>query len=81
MSFHRVMESSKTSVYQEGKGNMYIDTWRPHGSLNYLYGGISSRFPLANHFALPGSESVFSLSPMCVCVSLNQMDSSEEAYG
>ena len=36
---------------------------------------------LAVCYALPGSESVFSLSPMCVCASLSQMDSSEEAYG
>ena len=36
---------------------------------------ISSRFPLANHFDLPGSESVFGVSqgpPMCACASLSQ---------
>ena len=34
----------------------------PRGDLNHLYGGISSRFSLANHFALPGSESVFGIT-------------------
>ena len=40
-----------------------------------LIWGISSRFPMANHLALPGSESIFGLSqgpPMCMCVSLSQ---------
>ena len=47
----------------------------PHGGLNYFYGGISSEFPLTNHLALPGSESVFGISqgpPMCPCASLSQ---------
>ncbi|KAM9052086.1 uncharacterized protein AAG666_001621 isoform 1-T9 [Megaptera novaeangliae] len=33
------------------------------------------KFPLANHLALPGSESIFGISqdpPMCVCASLSQ---------
>ena len=37
--------------------------------------GISSWFPLANHFDLPGSESEFGISkdpPMCVYTSLSQ---------
>ena len=37
--------------------------------------GISSKFPLTNHLALPGSESVFGISqgpPMCACASLSQ---------
>ena len=62
---------------------MWIDTRagsekqsHPRGSLNhYLYGGISSGFPLANHLALPGSESIFGLSqgpPLCACASLSQ---------
>ena len=42
------------------------------GSLNYLYGGSSSGFPLARHFAL--SESIFDLTqgpPLCVHSSFN----------
>ena len=37
--------------------------------------GISSGFPLVNHLALPGSESIFGLSqdpPLCACTSLSQ---------
>ena len=48
---------------------------RPHGSLNLLIWGIASGFPLANHLALPGSESVFGLSqgpPMCAWASFSQ---------
>ena len=40
-----------------------------------LLWGISSRFPLTNHVALPGSESIFGISqgpPLCACVSLSQ---------
>lgn len=33
-----------------------------HGSLNYFLGAFSSRFHLASHFDLPGSESVFSIA-------------------
>ena len=38
-------------------------------------GHFFSGFPLANHFALPGSESVFGLSqgpPKCACTFLSQ---------
>ena len=48
------------------------------GSLNHLYGGNSSGFPLADHLALPGSVSIFGLSqgpPLCVHASFSQMDS------
>ena len=44
----------------------------PRGSLNHLYWGISSGFPLANYFDWPDSESVFGISqdpPMCVRIS------------
>ena len=37
--------------------------------------GISSRFPLADHFDLPGSKSIFAICqdfPMCSCASLSQ---------
>ena len=40
-----------------------------------LLWGISPGFPLTNHLALPGSESVFGISqgpPMCACASLSQ---------
>ena len=54
----------------------------PHGGLNYFYGGISSEFPLTNHLALPGSESVFGIYLLCVPAHLlGKMDSTEEAYG
>ena len=46
----------------------------PHG-MKRLYGAISSGFPLANHLALPGSESMLGLShssAMCVHASLSQ---------
>ena len=65
-----------------GKGYVCINTQLcpegqscPYSSLNNLYGGISSRFPLVNHLSLPGSESIFGLSqgpPMCACTSLSQ---------
>lgn len=54
---------------------------RPHGSLNHLYWGISSGFPLANHFDWPDSESVFVISqdPPHVGVHLSaNMDSSKK---
>ena len=37
------------------------------GGLNHLYGGSSSGFPLANHLALLGSESVFGLTRVLLC--------------
>ena len=47
-----------------------------------LLRGISSKFPLADHLALPGSESVFGLSqgPLTYAHLLGKMDSREEAY-
>ena len=47
-----------------------------------LLGGIWSKFPLASHFDLPGSESVFGIPrdpPMCLHISV-KMDSTAEAY-
>ena len=47
----------------------------PRGSLQSFMWGISYGFSLANHFELPGSESVFGVSqdpPMCVRASLSQ---------
>ena len=47
----------------------------PSWQFELLLWGISSGFPLANHFDLPGSKSVFGISqdfPMCVRASLSQ---------
>ena len=47
----------------------------PSWQFESLIWGISSVFPLTNHFDLPGSESIFSVSqdlPMCACASLSQ---------
>ena len=47
----------------------------PSWQFKSLIWGISSGFPLANHFDLPGSQSIFDLSqnpPMGVCQSLGQ---------
>ena len=49
-----------------------------------LLRGISSDFPLANHFDLPDSQSILGISQdpaMCAHISLGQMDSTEDAYG
>ena len=54
------------------------------GSLNYFYGGISSRFPLANHFDLTNSQSIFGKSQDIPCAFthlLAKMDSTRKAYG
>lgn len=47
----------------------------PSWQLKSLTGGISSAFPLANHFVVPGSQSILGISqdsPMCVHVSLSK---------
>ena len=53
---------------------MRIDTWAgservvPYWQFESFYGAFFSRFPLASHLALPGSESVFGISqrpPTC----------------
>ena len=57
---------------------MWIDSERESplcDSWNHLHGALSSRFPLANHFAFPGSEPVFSVTegpPLCASTSLSQ---------
>ena len=46
-----------------------------HHGMKSLYGAISSGFPLANHLALPDSESMLGLSccsAICVHASLSQ---------
>ena len=45
------------------------------GELNHLYGGNSSRFPLVNHLALYGFESIFVLAlgpPLCAHTSFSR---------
>ena len=47
----------------------------PSWQFESLLWDIFSRFPLAHHFDLPGSKSVFGISqdlPMCACASLSQ---------
>ena len=49
--------------------------WFPPGSLNHLYWGVSSEFPLANHLALLGSKFLFGLCqdyPLCAWTCLSQ---------
>ena len=55
----------------------------PSWKFESLIWGISARFPLANHLALPGSESVFYLRvlPRVHAHLLAKMEPSEEAYG
>ena len=66
------MESSETRKrstvrvgrHMGGLGERVTPSWQ----FESLLWGIPSGFPLANHLALPGSESVFGLSqgpPMC----------------
>ena len=50
----------------------------PSEQFKSLFGGISSGFPLANHFDLSDSESVFGISqgpPRCVCVCVHMCQS------
>ena len=68
--FHKEKGNSETSVYEEEKECVWIDRLSRLRIVSLwwfesLTQGISSRFPLANHLGLPGSESVFSLSQDC----------------
>lgn len=57
-----------------------LNSWQ----FELLLWGISSGFPLAGHFDLPGSQFIFGISrdpPMCTHTSLSKMDFTEEAYG
>ena len=45
-----------------GRHRGRVPTLCAHGSLNHLYGGISSSFPLADHFDLPSLQSLFGIS-------------------
>ena len=69
---------------------MWIDTWTGSERVKLswqfkpLFWDVSSGFPLANHLALPISESVFGVfqgPPMCAHISLSKMNSSKEAQG
>ena len=57
---------------------------QPRGALDYFYEAISSWFPLANHFELPGSQFKFgdlrTLPCVCTCL-LVKMDFTEKASG
>ena len=84
MNFYIEMESSEASrvfIRRQGLQYTWIDThvgsetatslW----SFESLLWGISSRFPLANHLALPGSELYLvylRVLPMCTWASLSQ---------
>ena len=77
-------ESSETSsVYQEKKSTVSEDRHTgglrevvvPSWWLESLLWGITSGFPLADHFHLPGSESIFGITqnpPVCTNMSLSQ---------
>ena len=57
------------------RGELRVSRVVPSWQFELLSWGISSGFPLANHFDLPGSQSIFDLSqnpPMGVCQSLGQ---------
>ena len=57
--------------YSEREGVRAAPSWQ----FELLLWGTCSRFPLANHFDLLGSQSIFGISldpPMCAQVSLSQ---------
>ena len=71
---------------------MWLDTWadsqgeslswlHPHGSLNHLFRGISSSFPLTNHFDLVHSPYLVYLRILpCGCTHLlAKMDPTKKA--
>ena len=78
----KVVKQVKCSLGEKRIQYVWIGTWpgseresRPRGSLNHLIWGISSGFPLANHFDLPGSKFVFGVSqalPMSAHAPLSQ---------
>ena len=56
----------------------------PCGQFELLLVGISSEFPLANNFDLPGSQSILGITqdpPMVHRHLLAKMDSTQEACG
>ena len=87
--------SEATEVFINRKKRVQYEVWtdtsgervaelHPRGSLNYFYGVLLSRFPLANHFDLPGLQSIFGISqdpPMCVHASLSRDGFTRKAYG
>ena len=80
------MESSETSkvfIRRKKKSTVRVDRHTgglrervaPLWQFESLIWGTSSGFPLANHFDLPGSTSIFGISqdrPMCARISLSQ---------
>ena len=72
------------SSWNEGPNFGLTPELRVSGSLNHSYVYISSSFPLANHFDLPGSQSIFSIpqDPSLVHMHLLvKRDSTEKACG
>ena len=79
INFHTETEGSETKCLLGEKEYAWIDTRAgserqsgPDESLSHFYGGISPGFPLVNHLALPGSESILGLSlgpPTCKSIS------------
>ena len=75
---------NKSTVYVDRhRGELRVSRVVPSWQFELLSWGISSGFPLANHFDLPGSQSTFDVSqdpPMCLHASLSQ-DGFYMAYG
>ena len=73
------MKSTCEQTHMEGFMERVLPSWQ----FESLIEGIYSGFPLANHFALLGSESIYGSSQGLPCVHthlLSKMDSSREAY-
>jgi len=78
-------EASKVFIRREKRVQyVWIDTWADSEGESLscalvavwiIFWGLFSSFPLANHFDLPGSQSIFGVSqdpPMCLHTSLSQ---------
>ena len=68
------MEKRSTLRVDRHMGKL-IERVTPSWKFKSLIWGISSGFPLANHFDLPGSKSVLGIAqdfPMCAHTSLSQ---------
>lgn len=83
-------ETSEVFIRREKKSTVYVDrhTGRlscrvaPSWQFKSLTWSISSSFPLANHFDLPGSYLVYLRALPCAHMHLfAKMDSAEEACG
>ena len=67
------MRKKSTVRVDRNTGKVRESHWvTPSWQFELLLWDISSGFPLANHFGLPGSESLFDISldpPICACIS------------